>query len=249
MPGNTWWTNWLAQIAGNDTTPDQYAYHLEGDTSAWSNDLQNTNGTLAKLLKDNRLPERQVNINEYANQGEQIPSGAAWWISRLERYNAIGLRGNWLSGWSLHDLLANLLTKTSDPHNYNATDYAPAPEFQVYKYYNLNMTGSRVETDGSGDALFDVYATVDDGKVRILSGARVTSGDWQITVNGLKAVGLPSEGSVNLQTWSFPGKSVWDKVDAPTDGGVVSHKYSGDALTFPVHQTDNSTAWAFEFSR
>jgi len=148
----------------------------------------------------------------------------------------------------LHDLFANLLTK-SDPLDYNATDYAPAPEYQVYKYYNLNMTGSRVKTAGTGDRLFDVYATVDSDNVRILSGARVTSGNWQITVNKMSAVGLPSEGMVDIQTWGFVGTSVYEEVDAPSDRGIVSHSYSGDMLTFPIYQTDNSTAWAFEFSR
>jgi hypothetical protein len=218
-------------------------------TSDWDNDLQNTNGTLATLLKTFGLPDRQININEYANYGEQVPAGAAWWISRLERYDALGLRGNWLSGWTLHDLMANLLTKKSNATDYNATDYAPAPEFQVYKYYKANMTGHRVETSGTGDRLFDVYATVDSDKVRILSGTRITAGNWQITVKGMSAVGLPSEGTVDIQTWGFAGTSVFEEVDSPSDRGIVSHTYSGDALTFPIFQTDASTAWAFEFSR
>ena len=37
---NSWWTNWLASVAGNDTVPDQYAYHLEGGTTEAGNDLQ-----------------------------------------------------------------------------------------------------------------------------------------------------------------------------------------------------------------
>lgn len=194
------------------------------------------------------LPDRQININEYANANEQVPAGAAWWISRLERYEAYGLRGNWLGGWPLHDLLANLLTKRSDPLDYNATDYAAGPEYQVYKYYNLNMTGSRIETSGTGDRLFDVYATADSDKIRILSGTRITTGNWQITVKGLSAVGLPSSGSVDIQTWGFPGTGVYEEVDAPSDRGIVSHAYSDDTLTFPIYQTDSSTAWAFEFS-
>jgi hypothetical protein len=64
FPDNTWWTNWLAQIAGNDTVPNQYSYHLEGDTDATDNDLQNTNVSLAGLLQTYSLPERQININE-----------------------------------------------------------------------------------------------------------------------------------------------------------------------------------------
>lgn len=149
----------------------------------------------------------------------------------------------------MHDLFANLRTKTSEPLDYNATDYASAPEYQVYKYYNLNMTGERVETLGTGDRLFDVYATMDSAKVRILSGARITPGDWQITVENMNAVGLPGEGSVDIQTWGFVDTSVYEEVDAPSDRGIVLHTYSDNTLTFPIYQTDASTAWAFEFSR
>ncbi|KAJ5703300.1 hypothetical protein N7493_011689 [Penicillium malachiteum] len=246
---DTWWTNWLSQIAGNDTVPDQYAYHLEGSPDDWIDDLQNTNITLAALLKTYGLPERQININEYATLAEQIPAGAAWWISRLERYDAYGLRGNWQSDCVLHDLFANLLTKTSDPTACADTDYVGAPEYQVYKYYNLNMTGERLNTTGTGDRLMDVYATVDSDKVRILCGARITEGTWQITVDNMDAVGLPSEGTVDIQTWGFAGTSVWEEVDAPSDRGIVSHTYTGNSLTFPIYQTDTSTAWAFEFAR
>lgn len=246
---NTWWTNWLAQIAGNKTIPDQYAYHLEGSPSDSIDDIQNTNITLGALLTTYGLPERQININEYATFAEQVPAGAAWWISRLERYDAFGLRGNWQSGCVLRDLMANLLTKTSDPEACTATDYAAAPEYEVYKYYNLNMTGERVSTTGTGDRLMDVYATVDSDTVRILCGARITAGTWQITVDNMSAVGLPTSGTINIQTWGFAGTSVWDAAGAPSDRGIVSHTYSGNTLTFPIYQTDTSTAWAFEFAR
>ncbi|KAJ5772472.1 hypothetical protein N7520_003001 [Penicillium odoratum] len=245
---NTWWTNWLAQVSGNKTIPDQYAYHLEGSSTDTYDDLQNTNISLSAMLKTYNLPSRQVNINEYANFAEQIPAGAAWWISRLERYNTYGLRGNWQSTCSLHDLMANLLTKTSDPLTCNNTAYVSSPEYQVYKYYNLNMTGERKNTTGTGDRLMDVYATVDSKKVRILCGVRITEGTWQITVDNMSAVGLPTKGTVEIQTWGFPGTSVWEEVDAPSDRGIVSHTYSGNSLTFPIYQTDTSTAWAFEFA-
>jgi hypothetical protein len=117
-----WWTSWLSQIKGNSTIPDQYSYHLEGETAALDNDLQTTNATFKALLATYGLPDRQININEYANPQEQVPTATAWYISRLERYDAIGLRGNWLGGTGLHDLFANTLTKQSDPLNYYATD-------------------------------------------------------------------------------------------------------------------------------
>lgn len=144
--------------------------------------------------------------------------------------------------------MANLLTKEADPFDYAATDYLPVGEYQVYKYYNLNMTGERVETTDSGDGLFDVYATVDSDKVRVLAGTWIAEGEWYITVDQLSEVGLPSDGTLDIQTWAFTGSSVWEPVDAPTDKGVASHTYSGDSVTFLVDQVDTTTAWAFEFS-
>jgi hypothetical protein len=56
---------------GNWTVPDQYAHHLEGITTEIDNDLQTTNATLKALLDTYGLPERQININEYANWEER----------------------------------------------------------------------------------------------------------------------------------------------------------------------------------
>lgn len=251
-PDNTWFTSWLTQIKGNDTAPDQYAWHLEADpgTSSWSAryDLANAYPSLYSMLDSYRLPHAPMVINEYASYAEMVPSGAAWWISRLERYDTAGLRGNWQYGDTLHDLMANLLTKVSNPLDYAATDYAPAPEYPVYQYYYQNMTGVRVNTTGSTNLMYDVYATAESGgKVRILAGTEVYTGTWSINVQGLLAVGLAADGTVDIHTWAFAGDGQLTVAPAPQDLGVVSHTYSGDLLSFPVYQTVNSTAYAFEF--
>jgi hypothetical protein len=200
------------------------------------------------MLATYGVPQRPTNINEYASKEEQIPAGAAWWISRLERYNAIGLRGNWLSGNQLHDLMANLLTK-SEPTNYAATDYMPAPEYTVYQYYNTNMTGVRMQTTGSGNANFDVYATAQpNDKVRILAGTQVATGQWSIDVQNMTKIGLPSAGTVSVHTLSFPGQGTYTAVYAPTDLGTTIYTYSNNVLTIPINQATNWTAYAFEFS-
>lgn len=61
------------------------------------------------LLSSFSIPLEQaldININEYAVYGEQLPSAGAWWIAGLERENAHGLRGNWAIAGALHDFLA-----------------------------------------------------------------------------------------------------------------------------------------------
>lgn len=256
QPSNSWWTSWLKAIKGNGTIPDQYAYHLEGGTTDINNDLQTTNASLTSLLKQHNLPQRQVNINEYASSSEQVPAGAAWWISRFERYDTIGLRGNWMGGCMLHNLFANLLTsRGADARSACAPkpgDYAPAPEYWVYRYYARNMTGERVATTGSGDRVFDAYATAGGGGqedgvvVRVLAAARVAKGTWYLKISGL----TPASGQVSVRTFAFRGgSSVYAVAAAPQDLGVVKHQVSGGEVTLRVDQTDTATAWAFEVSK
>lgn len=51
-----------------------------------------------------------------------------WWIAQLERVNAFGLRGNWLSGYRLHDFMSNLVSKPNadnSAYNYTQAGYFP----------------------------------------------------------------------------------------------------------------------------
>jgi len=246
MANNTWWTTWLRQIAGNGTVPDYYSYHLEGTLTAVDNDPQYTNTSLAALLKQNNLPEQQVFVSEYAQQSEMVPGGYIWWISRLERYNFPGMLGNWLGGTQLHDLFGGLLTKRKDPKAYTATDYVASPGYPVYKYYNQNMTGVRVRTNGSTDRWFDAYATKGEDKVRILAGVKVKTGTWSLVVRGLDAVGYPPSGSLNVTTYSFEGSSISQIAALPTHRGTDAVTYSDNALTLMIRQTTQTTGWAFE---
>ena len=246
---NTWWTNWVSFIATNNSIPDQYVWHMESG----GGDMQSAISTYKSLLSAKGLSTtKTVSINEYATHAEQVPCGGAWWIAQLERVNAIGLRGNWLSSTSLHDFMAGLLGKPNagtSSYSATATGYWSAPEFQVYKYYAQNMTGHRVQTVPTADLNGDVYATVGTDKVRLLVGARITTGTWGIQLNELTSIGLASSGTLNIQTWGFPGSSNhFEEVDAPTNLGIVAHTYSGGALQFPVFQTDALTAYAFEFA-
>ena len=96
----------------------------------------------------------------------------------------------------------------------------------------------------------DVYTTVGSDKVRTLTGVNLKTGTWYITINNLSAVGLPTSGTLNIQTWGFDWKGHNTQVSAPSNRGIYGHSYSGNTVTFPVFQTtqDANTAWAFEFS-
>lgn len=83
------------------------------------------------MLSSAGLPTNpKINIDEYGNRGEQVSSGSAWWIARLERYNAAGLRGNWLGGTQLHDFMASLLGKTN-VNSATGTGYYANGQYQV----------------------------------------------------------------------------------------------------------------------
>lgn len=120
------------------------------------------------------LMQKTVNVNEYPVFSEQTAACSAWWISQLERVNAIGLRGNWLLGYQLHDFLASLLSVPGSPDKYSptGTGYYPHDEWQVYNYHAQSMTGYRIGTSISSEFLLDTFATVDPvGKTaRVLVG-------------------------------------------------------------------------------
>lgn len=216
-------------------------------------DLLSAHAGLVGYLKEYKLPARTVNINEYSVFSKQVPSGAAWWIAQLERVDAYGLRGNWLSGYQLHDFMANLIGKPDAlSNNYSATStgYCPVGDYQVYKYYNLQMTGSRYGTTPSSDLALDVYATADRGLARVLAGVRVMTGTWELTLDRLTSLGLPPSGNLDVHTYAFPAVEQypqWGAINSPIDLGWYSHSYSNGSLAFPVYQDNNDTAFAFEF--
>jgi hypothetical protein len=205
----------MSYVASNSSVPDQWSWHME----TGGNNMLTEHGQLQAYLKQYNLPAKQININEYATDSEQVPAGAAWFISQLERHNAYGLRGNWRSGWELHDYFANLLGKpNAGTSSYSATQagYWPNGEYQVYKYYALNMTGTRVGTTASTDTYLDAYATIGSDMLRVLVGVRpeAGTGTWELTLNGLSQIGLATSGSVNIHTWGFTYPGKYTEVDA-----------------------------------
>ncbi|RDW59995.1 glycoside hydrolase-3 [Coleophoma crateriformis] len=240
---STWWVNFMSFVSQNGTIPDEWVWHMEGG----GGDMLSAQAGLYDLLNAYDLPVKPINIDEYSTYPEQVPAGSAWWIAQLERVDAVGLRGNWLSGWQLHDFLASLLGK-SNTSDATGTGYYPNGDYQVYKYYNLNMTGHRVGSTPSDDLLLDTYATVGTDLVRVLTGVRIQNGTWQVTINDLSAVGLPTSGTLDIHTWGFTWNDHFGEVDGPTDLGYYGHDYTGDSVTFPIFQTDVVTAYAFEFA-
>lgn len=222
--GNEWWTNYMSYIAETDTIPDQYSWHL----LIPERNLRESKTIFEAFLEENSLPERPININEYAAIGddEQSPAGAVFYLSQLERYQCHGLRANWASGPELQDLLANLVV------NDDGT-YKPTGEWHVYDYYVNKMTGSRLATTASEDELFEVYATGSDSydTTKILASVRPIAGikEYDITVTGLRELGLTGD-KVSVKTWKFEGPDKFTAGDGPIDLGVIEHDIVDDTV-------------------
>ncbi|MEU8659998.1 RICIN domain-containing protein [Actinoplanes philippinensis] len=162
-----WWNQYLDHVKATATVPDIISWHaLPSDPVA--------NAAAANTTLDSRgiTHPRPYQINEYGAGDEQNPADGAWYITRLERAGADGLRANWASGGNLHNDLGNLLT-----HN-AAGQYQPKGEWWVYRFY-AGQTGTGVATTPS--AGYDAYATMTTGTAKILVGGGRTTGN--VTVN------------------------------------------------------------------
>jgi len=247
---NNWYINYYPFIKSNNSVPNYYCWHEE--TSG--DDIANSVAGHKALISKYGLPTKPIIINEYALPEEQVPGAAAWFISRLERYNVTGLRGNWASHYSLHDYLGNMLGKPDatedcqDQSCVTSTGYWGNGEYNVYKYYYKNMTGSRVATTGSPDGLFDIYATRNGAAantVKMLCGSRLSDNTWDILVTNLDAVGLPPSGTINIHSYQFNyGAGTFDNVHV-VDQGVFPHQYTNNQLVFFV-SPNQTTGYAFE---
>ena len=249
---NSWYEQYYPFVLSNSSIPDIYCWHEETSGDDVATDVTNNNAAIAQY----GLPDKPIIINEYGVKSEQVPGTAAWYISRLERYNVTGLRGNWDSGYALHDFFASLLGKPGAVENCTtsacetSTGYWPNGEYNIYKYYNLNMSGERVQTIGSPDKLFDIYATrdgSDSSTVKMLCGSRLTDGTWDILVTGLDAVGLPASGNVTVQAYQFNYvDGEFGDVPQPVNQGTNPHAYTDNQLVFYV-SPNTTTGYAFEF--
>jgi hypothetical protein len=169
------------------------------------------------------LPDRPIDINEYADRPEQNPANSVYYIAQLERHNLRGLRANWGSKGALHDYLANLVFKHS-----NGT-YYPNGEWQLYKYYAA-MAGERLATTASSDRRFDVFATRAGDAVKIIAGTRSIHAPYSIEVSGLHSLGLPVQGTVRANVLRFDWKGDEGRVDAPVSLGITDFSYSSNKV-------------------
>jgi hypothetical protein len=168
-----WWTQYLDYVKANNVVPDVVSWHsLPGDPVA--------NVATANQTLDSRgiAHPRPYQINEYGASNEQNPGDGAWYIARLERAGADGLRANWAGGQNLHNDLASLLT-----HN-SAGQYQTKGEWWVYNFY-ASQTGQIASVTPSTS--YDGFATKTSGSAKFLLGGGRTTGNVAVNLRRLDA--------------------------------------------------------------
>ncbi|KOX28252.1 beta-xylosidase [Saccharothrix sp. NRRL B-16348] len=186
-----WWTQYLDFVKANNVVPDIISWHsLPGDPVA---NVATANATL-----DARgIPHpRPYQINEYGASNEQNPGDGSWYIARLERAGADGLRANWASAGNLHNDLGNLLVRDS------AGRHQPKGEWWVYRFYG-SQTGQITSVTPSQN--YDGFATKAPGEAKVLVGGGRTTGNIAVNLRRLDATeGIVANNQVRVLAERIP---------------------------------------------
>ncbi|MFY1576271.1 RICIN domain-containing protein [Verrucosispora sp. WMMD703] len=226
---HAFWNQYLDFVRSTNTVPDIVSWHaLPGDPVA--------NVAAANATLDPRgIPHpRPYQINEYAAPDEQNPADGAWYIARLERARADGLRANWASAGNLHNDLGNLLVRNS------AGQHQPKGEWWVYRFYG-SQTGQIVSVSASPS--YDAFATKATGSAKVLLGGGRTTGNLTVNLQRLDTTGIVQNNQVRVLTQRIPhngGGAVQGPVTV--SNSVVSVSGNNATVTVPyANQTDTYT--------
>ena len=182
----------------------------------------------AQLIVGPSLHPRSYQINEYGAGDEQNPGDGSWYIARLERSGADGLRANWASAGNLHNDLANLLVRNS------AGQHQPKGEWWAYRFYG-SQTGQIVSSTPS--PAYDPFATKAVGSARILVGGGGTTGTVAVGLRRLDTTsGIVQNNQVRVLVQRVPyngGGAVAGPVTV--QNSVIS--LSGNAATVTLSHT------------
>ncbi|RLV76090.1 beta-xylosidase [Streptomyces rapamycinicus NRRL 5491] len=221
---NTWWNTYLDYVKANNVEPDVYSWHdLPGDPVADSASLR------SKLSARSMTTSRPFQVNEYAGTNEQNPGRGGWYVSRLERAGADGLRANWAGGANLHDFQAKLLTKTGGR-------YLPLGEWFLYRYYG-SQTGNIVKvTPGTNT---DGLAAKDNGarNAKILLGSNGDTGDATVNLDRLDTTSVVENSRVRAVVQRIPNNG-GGAVTGPVTVSDQTLTVSGNSASVHVPWTD-----------
>jgi hypothetical protein len=230
VPSSThaFWNQYLDYVKANNVVPDIISWHsLPGDPVA--------NVAAADTTLNSRgIPHaRRYQINEYGASNEQNPADGSWYIARLERAGADGLRANWAGGGNLHNDLGNLLVRDS------AGQYQPKGEWWAYRFYG-SQTGQIVSVTPSSS--YDAFATKAAGTAKILVGGGTTTGNIAVNLRRLDTTsGIVQNNQVRVVAERIPyngGGAVQGPVTV--QNSVVTLSGNGTTVNLPHTAIDDS---------
>ena len=189
--GNGWWTTYLDYVKANNVVPNIFSWHDEpGDP------VSETSAADSLLSARGITRGTPYQINEYATLDRQNPGGGGWFIGRLERARADGLRGNWGSGSGLHNFAAGLLTGSTGA-------YQTKGEWYTYNFY-ASMTGTLANLTPTGG--MDGVATKDNtaGNAKVLLGSNGVADTVTLALNRLDTTSVVRNGQVRVVVQRVP---------------------------------------------
>jgi Ricin-type beta-trefoil lectin domain-like len=219
-----WWVQYLDFIRANNLVPDIISWHsLPGDPVA---NVATANTT----LNSRGIPHpRPYQINEYGSSSEQNPGDGSWYIARLERAGADGLRANWASTANLHNDLGNLLVRNSAGH------HQPKGEWWVYRFYG-SQTG--LISSVTPSPAYDAFATKDSGVAKILVGGGGTTGNIAVNLQRLDTTsGIVQNNQVRVIAQRIPYNG-GGAVQGPITIANTVVTLSGNAATVNLPHTN-----------
>ncbi|MBP2328211.1 hypothetical protein JOF56_008596 [Kibdelosporangium banguiense] len=226
--GNGWWTQYLDFVRSGNVVPDIVSWHsLPGDPVA--------NVAAANSSLDSRgIPHpRPYQINEYGASNEQNPGDGSWYIARLERAGADGLRANWAGGGNLHNDLGNLLVRNS------AGQHQPKGEWWVYRFYG-SQTGQIASVTPSPN--YDAFATKAPDVAKVLVGGGRTTGNIAVNLQRLDTTsGIVQNNQVRVIAQRIPhngGAAVTGPVTI--QNSVVSLSGNATTVNLPHSNADDT---------
>ncbi|MEV0716224.1 RICIN domain-containing protein [Asanoa sp. NPDC050611] len=227
---HTFWNQYLDFVRSTNTVPDIVSWHsLPGDPVA------NVAAANATLDPRGIAHPRPYQINEYGAPDEQNPADGAWYIARLERARADGLRANWAGGGNLHNDIANLLVRNP------AGQHQPKGEWWAYRYYG-SQTGQAVAVTASQS--YDAYATKATGEAKVLVGGGRTTGNLTVNLQRLDTTSdIVQNNQVRVRTQRVPNNG-GGAVQGPVtvSNSVVTVVNNSVTVTLPyANQTDTYT--------
>jgi hypothetical protein len=223
-----WWGQYLDFIRSTNTVPDIFSWHsLPGDPVA--------NVAAANTTLDARgIPHpRAHQINEYGSPSEQNPGDGSWYLARLERAGADGLRANWASTANLHNDLGNLLVRNS------AGQHLPKGEWWVYRFYG-SQTG--LVSSVTPSPAYDAFATKAPGVAKVLVGGGGTTGAIAVALQRLDTTsGIVQNNRVRIVAQRIPhngGAAVQSPVTVSDT--VVTLTNNATIVTLPHTNADDT---------